>query len=81
MLNSFRIGAASVVVLAGLVAGCAGPQQTASTQGMAGGHEVAASSFKRPYLSKCDEMTDDYQRQSCYAVEREEDTDDINIDN
>ena len=83
MLNSFRLGAAAVLTMGALTAGCAGPMSSASNgsaQANAASAPLYASVYSqdsrfyapRDYRSKCDDDSDATQRAACYEQERED---------
>ena len=78
MLSSLRLPALATLLLAGAVTGCAMPQS--SSPGYGSGQSPSAGFNLRaqpaPYtghiLSKCDDLTDAFQRSNCHVMEREE---------
>ena len=80
MLNSYRLGAAAILAMGALTAGCAGPTSSTSAQASTSGLPLYASVYDkdarfftpRDYRSKCDDDSDATQRVACFEEEREE---------
>lgn len=80
MLNSYRLGAAAILAMGALTAGCAGPMTTSTAAAKAAGLPLYASVYEndarfnapREYRSKCDDESDATQRLACFEEEREE---------
>ena len=78
MLTSLRFSALGALLVAGTVAGCAMPQSSSpgygSAQSPSAGYDLRAQ--PTPYtghiLSKCDDLTDAFQRSNCHVMDREE---------
>ncbi len=80
MLSSYRLGAAAILAMGALTAGCAGPTTTSTAAAQAAGLPLMASVYDhdarfyapRNFRSKCDDDSDATQRVACFEEEREE---------
>jgi len=88
MLSSLRLGAAAILAVGALTAGCASPMSFApqgSAQANSSNMPLHASAYDndprfyepRMYRSKCDDLSSSTQRLACYEQERE---DQLNIE-
>ena len=80
MLSLFRLGAAAILAMGALTAGCAGPTSSSVAQANSANLPLMASVYDhdarfyapRDYRSKCDDESDASQRAACFEQEREE---------